>query len=179
MVEQEAINLIKGCQKNNRDSQRKFFQICYGIFMPIAIRYSSSQEESKKLMNNAFLKLFEKINNINDSIDFLAWAKEEFVNYCIQQLLDKALSSKKDFCFEEGYLIDFDLDKINLDLELLLKSIQNLDYIDKLVFNLKVFENKKISEISKLIKTDEGDVALILKRAKNTIYKEIYKNEEN
>ena len=56
---------------------KKLYEENYGSMYAICIRYTSSKEEAVIFFNDAFLKIFNKIENLWERYDVWAWMKSE------------------------------------------------------------------------------------------------------
>ena len=52
--------LIEGCKLGEKTSQERLYKLYYGYAMGITLRYSSSREEAMEILNDGFLKVFDK-----------------------------------------------------------------------------------------------------------------------
>lgn len=77
--------LIQGCKRNDRDSQRLLYQHYYSYALAVCIRYSRSMPVAKEVVNDGFMKVFDKINQYNPDFSFKAWLRRIMINASIDQ----------------------------------------------------------------------------------------------
>lgn len=165
------LKVIEGCVSEDRTFQKKLFNDCYGKCMPIAMRYSSSVESANKLISTGFLRVLSEINKAKKEESLFDWVFNTIKDVCIENLIIEIDKSVKLFKLPSIYNfreeIEFDLS--NISPNDIIMEIQKLESTHRLVFNLYVFDNFTINEISQLLKINEDDVDLILKFSKHIL----------
>ena len=53
--------IIKGCLKNNRESQKALYELYYMEMLGVCLRYSKDDNEAQEILQEGFLKVF--LNN--------------------------------------------------------------------------------------------------------------------
>ena len=94
--------LIKGCQEGDRESQRLLYKHYYVYCMSICVRYAQSEEEAKEILNDAFIKVFNKISQYDTDKPFKGWLRRIMINTAI----DHFRSNKKHYYhadIDDGY----------------------------------------------------------------------------
>ncbi|MFD2144637.1 hypothetical protein [Mucilaginibacter antarcticus] len=56
MGEKELHQLINGCVKQDRKSQKMLYKAFYGFSMAICLRYATDRDEAASVVNQGFLK---------------------------------------------------------------------------------------------------------------------------
>jgi RNA polymerase sigma-70 factor (ECF subfamily) len=95
--------LIQGCKRNDRESQRLLYQHYYGFAMGICLRYCRTSDEAKEVLNDGFMKVFQKIDQYNQDTSFHGWLKKILINTAIDQ-----------YRREKKHYNHADLDSLNL-----------------------------------------------------------------
>lgn len=167
MKSNELAKILNGCIKNNRDSQKAFYNFFYSKLMTISMRYSSSDEHAKKILEEGFLNIFEDINFKNNFDDPINWVKQKFIKHCINHL-------KKDLEIPITVtaitkLEEIDFENLEIEPKVLIKQLQSLNTLERIVFNLKVFEEFSVEEISKILNISKSDVNLIFENSKASL----------
>ena len=75
--------LVQGCKRNDRESQRLLYRHYYSYAMSICVRYSKSVEEAKEILNDGFLKVFQKIDQYKQQTPFEGWLRRIMINSAI------------------------------------------------------------------------------------------------
>lgn len=156
--EKDFDKIIKGLLKNDRKMQKLLYERYYGLMMKISIRYSEDFEEAKDIVNNGFLKIFTKVENFEGKGSFEGWMKRTMINTALDYLKSKKLetvnidninSYDADVFVENESVWSFSESDI-------LKVLQTLPKVSRMVFNLYVIEGYKHKEISEMLNISEG-----------------------
>ncbi|KDN56092.1 RNA polymerase subunit sigma-24 [Flavobacterium seoulense] len=134
-----------------------------------------NEADAQDVFQEAFIIVFQKMNQYRFEGSFEGWLKRIFINKLIETLNKR----KRDFLFvdavyEEGIADEEEAsDSFSLPQEKLLECIQQLPDQYRLVFNLYFFEKMKHKEIASLLNISEGTSKSNLNRAKNNLQKKI------
>ena len=79
-------DIIKGCLKNNRESQKALYDYYYNKMMGVCLRYSKDSDEAKEILHEGFFKVFADLKNFKASESFEGWIKKIMVNSAIDYL---------------------------------------------------------------------------------------------
>jgi len=161
--------LIQGCLNQNIGSQRKLYEYFYGYGMSICLRYAKNEVEAEEIFNDAFLKVFRKLNQYDPSFPFKGWLRKVIVNTAIDYYRK---FQKHQVIFEsdnmEVIADNSSLPMIDREADIL-PIIQQLSPKYKLVFNLYVMEGYKHQEIAEKLNISVGTSKSNLARAKDNI----------
>ena len=92
MVQEE---IILGCKRKDRKSQRAFYEFCYPILARVGYRYAKNDDEIQEIINEAFMRLIKKIERFEDlNISHEAYIWRAGVNTAID-LFRKAKNYKE------------------------------------------------------------------------------------
>ncbi len=169
---------ITGCLRNDRKSQEQLFKLFYGKMLSISMRYTHDRDTAQEIVQDSFIKVFEKLNLFDNSGSFEGWLRRIVVNTAI----DYIRKSKKD-----PFLTDNDndfklgstdpmeeLENIQLSevkTEVIMAAIQQLSPAYRTVFNMFVIENYSHKEIAEILGISEGTSKSNLSKAKVNIQK--------
>ena len=129
-------------------------------------------------MQDSFLIIFDKIEQYKHKGSFEGWLKRITINTVLQKYRETApLQIVKEYS-DSDEIIDFEFDDKDLDIDLLLKIIQQLPDRYRLVFNLYVLDNYSHKEISKLLSINEGTSKSNLSRAKKILKKQLEEKQK-
>lgn len=162
--EQLTDKIISDCRKGYARAQRRLFEMYYSDGMNTALRYSNNQEDAKEILSNAFIRVFEKLDQFDTSKVFFPWfrkiivhASSDFYRYKKNNVI--SLDSIPQVIFDDQ-IID------RLAYEELLEIIQRLPPVLRSVFNLYCIEGYKHQEIAEILDISEGTSKSHLHRAK-------------
>ncbi len=143
--------------------------------MSIALRYSNSKEEATEIINDAFLKIFNKLDTYTIENSFNGWLRRVVINTA----LDYYRKNKKHYnhlSLEHDTASHNDVvDQMNY--EDISKLVMNLSPVYRTIFNLYVIDGYSHKEIAEIMNISEGTSKSGLSRARVSLQKmlkEIY-----
>jgi len=148
MDELKIQQLLTRCRKQDRNAQKALYQLFYNYGMTICSRYGADQEEAKELFNDGFLKVFSNLDKYKPDRPFRYWLKRILVNTTIdrwRQKKNRPLVIDIAQTAEPG-INDSALD--DLGYQELMKLVQKLPPVYRMVFNMHVIEGYKHHEIA-------------------------------
>lgn len=188
--------LISECIKQSSFAQRELYDRYAPKMRAICFRYCSCKDEAKDILQDAFIKVFTKLNQYSGTGSLEGWIKRIVINTAIENFNKKKKASwiniddvkeiespstdigsgaleidKKDFASSFSFEL---LLEANLSKEELTTALNKLPEIFKIVFNLFFIENYSHKEISELLGIDETTSRTRTLRAKKLLQKEIY-----
>jgi len=168
--------LLNGCKKNDRESQRLLYQHYYGYAMSICVRYCRSMEESKEIVNDGFMKVFQKIDQHATESSFKAWLRKIMINSSIDHYRKEVKHHHHtdiDQMKIQGIANNSALD--DLSYAELIGMIQSLSPGYRAVFNLYVIDGFTHQEIGEILSISEGTSKSNLMKARGNLKKMIEK----
>lgn len=76
-------DLVEQCKANNRQAQLKLYrQYCDGMFS-VAMRFLENEDDAEDVLQEAFIKAFQKLDQFSGEVTFGAWLKRIVINKCI------------------------------------------------------------------------------------------------
>ena len=148
--------LLQGCRKQDRQSQKLLYKQFYGYAMSVCIRYTRNYEDALEVMNDAFLKVFTKIDRYDPDRQFKSWFRKILVNCSIDKI-NKELKNKNHIEIE-----DLDIPDQQMKQEQIQTSNELIDLVQKLspayrsVFNLYVIDGYSHEEIGEMLGISVG-----------------------
>jgi RNA polymerase sigma factor (sigma-70 family) len=137
--------------------------------MSIALRYSNSREDATEIINDAFLKIFNKLDTYALDNSFNGWLRRIVINTA----LDHYRKNKKHYnhlSLEHDTVSHNDVvDQI--DYEDISKLIMNLSLVYRTIFNLYVMDGYSHKEISEIMNISVGTSKSGLSRARVSLQK--------
>ena len=141
--------ILAGCLKKNRASQKKLYSAYYCYGMTICLRYTKNEEEAIELLNDSFLKIFTHIKRYDKNRPFLPWLRRIFINTSIS-FAAKQLRSMKTLNIIENTETKFSEDILSkIRYQELMRMIQSLSLSYRTVFNMYVIDGYNHNEIAK------------------------------
>ena len=164
------IDLIEKCKKNDRKAQMMLYKkYCDGMFY-VAMRFLKNEDDAEDMVQEAFIKAFQKIEQYKAEVSFGAWLKKIVVNKCIDFLKTRRLEI---ITLEEGYMHVQDDDNWEVEDHITVTevkyAIECLDEKYKYVVMLYLIEGYDHSEISQILNISETASRTQLMRAKKKL----------
>lgn len=171
-------DIIKNCVAGKRAAQKQLFELFYGTMLGVCMRYTKDKDAAQEVVQEGFIKVFEKLNEFDFTGSFEGWMRRIMVNTSIDAIRKKkrrAFATDEDFILEQNplYTDDKDDDKFlnELKAEEAMKAIQELSPAYQTVFNLYVIENYSHKEIAEILEITEGSSKSNLAKAKQNLRK--------
>ncbi len=172
--------IIKGCLKNDRASQKALYEHFYNRMLGVCMRYARDSDEAKDILNEAFLKVFNSLKTFASKGSFEGWVKRVIVNSAIDHLrknrqqyliVNTVYANGMARNMEEETDDDELLSRVSK--EEIMKAVQKLSPAYRAVFNLFVMEEYSHKEISDMLDISEGTSKSNLAKAKFNLRKNL------
>lgn len=118
-----------------------------------------SHEDANDVLQNVFIKVWSNLQNFQGKSSLSTWlyriAINESLDFLRKQKLSDRVSADEDVSVASRLMSDeyFDGDEVQARLQ---EAVARLPEVQRMVFNLKYFEEMKYSEISQILNTSEG-----------------------
>ena len=146
------LDLVEQCKANNRLAQVQLYkQYCEGMFC-VAMRFLKNADDAEDVLQESFIKAFQRIDQYKGEVSFGAWLKRIVVNRSIDFLKAK---KQKMVTLEESYMhvsTDDDWEVANeVTVEMVNTAITQLPETYKYVVQLFLVEGYDHNEISEIL----------------------------
>jgi len=150
--------LIQDCVEGDRHSQNKLYEQYAPKMFAICMRYSKSREEAEDILQDGFVQLFRSLHSFKFDGSFEGWIRKIMVYTAIANYKAKLkMHAVINIDGMENIAVINNEDIISqLGKKELLKMVQALPPMYRIVFNLYVFEGLKHREIAVLLGISEG-----------------------
>ncbi len=178
----QTSQIISGCKKRDEKCQQALYNHFYGLMMATCFRYCDCKEDAEDIVQEGFVKVFEKIDGFDDKGSFEGWLKRVFVNMCLDNIRKKKMQflsinegSNEDYLLGGSDAEEEEENKLlaSIGRDNLLKAIQELTPVYRAVFNMHVIEGYTHAEIAEYLNVSEGTSKSNLFKAKKKLKKEI------
>lgn len=118
-----------------------------------------SHEDANDVLQNVFIKVWSNLQNFQGKSSLSTWlyriAVNESLDFLRKQKLSDRVSADEDVSVASRLMSDeyFDGDEVQARLQ---EAVARLPEVQRMVFNLKYFEEMKYSEMSQILNTSEG-----------------------
>jgi len=170
--------LIRGCRKNNSVAQRELFDRYSSRMLGICRRYVGNVGDAEDIMVNAFMKIFNKIDQYAGSGNFEGWMSRIMVNESLTHIRRNKNMSVEVSIEKASYEPDYSILLDPLEAEQLLKWIDGMPVGYRTVFNLYALEGYAHKEIAEMLNITDGASKSQLSRARAYLRDKIYQMEQ-
>lgn len=147
--------LIEGCSRNERGAQNKLYETFYPKMMALVRRYFPEEFAAEEILNNGFLRAFQKIDKYSFRGSFEGWLRQIF-RHAVADYAKKNMSYKTQIVLAEKEEFVRKDTVANLYYEDLMKLVQSLPETARIVFNMFAIDGLSHREISDLLNMKEG-----------------------
>jgi len=166
--------LIDGCRKGDRTSQRALYDRFCRKMMVVCLRYSKSSAEAEDILQEAFVKVFQGIKDFRQESKLETWITRIMVNTALNA------QRKKLYLFpmvdvEETNLTEEEISISGIHFQELLEMIQALPQGCQVVFNMFAIEGYSHKEIAEMLGVSEGTSKSQYARARSLLQNRLMK----
>lgn len=171
-------DLLEGCLVGKKRSQEQMYH-CYAPKMfGLCLRYSENYHSAEDVLQEGFIKVFQKLNDFRYEGSFEGWLKRIFINTAIEY--NRKESKHRHLEIIEDLHLSLTFSAVeHLIKDDLIQLIQQLPAGYRQIFNLYVIDGFNHNEISKLLDISVGTSKSQLARARQTLKKQILQLDEN
>lgn len=170
--------LVDACIKGDREAQRHLYDRFAAAMLVVAMRYTKSDQEAEDVLQEAFIKVFEKIKTFREESSLAFWIKRIVVNTALNSQRSKLYMFPMVDVEDMHNELDTGLSISQFHFKELLKFIQELPPGCQSIFNLYAIEGYSHQEIAELLDISVGTSKSQYSRARQLLQTRI-KNEDN
>lgn len=170
----ELLQLVK---QKKQEGYRQVYQRFSPYLFGVCKRYLNTVEDAEEALSDAFIKAFEKIDQLEDPNKLGAWLKTIVIRTCLQRIKSKKLEienidiNTKDIPVEEDALS-------KLSMKELMEYIEELPIGYRTVFNLYFIEGFPHKQIAEMLDIGIGTSKSQLNKARKRLQMTIINNRE-
>lgn len=155
--DEETLAMIHGCKDGNRVWQEKLYRLYYPKMMSMVKRYTNIHQYhlAEEILNNGFLKVFQKIDSFKFEGSFEGWVRRVIYHSIFDYVRQNMKYNEKVVFVEKDEVVNSDLAS-GMQYDELMKLVQQLPENTRAVFNMYVLEGLSHKEISEQIQISEG-----------------------
>ena len=176
--DEDLHQIIKGCLKKDRNSQKILYKAMHGYVIGICLRYSASRHEAVELLNSGFFKALNNIDRYDNSEPFKTWLGRIMMNTVIDQYRSNLKVAYADDPDADEYLTTGELSIAKLNYDELLMIVQGLPIVYRTVFNLFAIDGYNHHEIADMLGINIAVSKLNLHKARQKIQRKIAEQEK-
>ncbi len=167
-------NLIEQSKKGDRTAQFALYNQYVDAMFQISLRMLNNRADAEDILQESFVKAFNKLTQFKYESSFGAWLKRIVINNCINQLNKRKLNwiTIEEVRFEDNLTIN-EPDEILFNqlpkIQKIKESIQQLPDGFRVVLTLYLLEGYDHKEISQILNISESTSKTQYHRAKNKL----------
>lgn len=174
---QEELKLwIKGCKRNDKKCQRNIYEFLFSPMMGVCMRYAQDRQEATDILQDGFIKVFDKIGLYDDNGSFEGWVRRIIVNTAI----DAIRKRKNELLTDDTSIYQSHDDQLDdeesettayrgLGVGDVVDAMQQLSPIYRAVFNMYVMDGLTHQEIAEELNISVGTSKSNLSKARARI----------
>ncbi len=149
--------IIEGCRRQDRTFQKELYQLFYQYTLSVSLNYASSLDEAREIVNDVFLKVFNKVQNYNQEQPFKPWLNKitvyTAIDYYRKNIKNELKTQDLEMIPEIADPSDV-FDRISS--EELRSLVQQLSPACRAAINLYAIEGYDHNEIAKMLNISVG-----------------------
>lgn len=158
-------HIVEGCRRHDRRAQRALYDALAPMAMGVCIRFTHDRDEAQDIMQEGFVKVFEKMGQLKDPQQIGAWAYKVMLNECLKYYRHHERPVYSEEVHVDGSL--FPLDPFGT--EEVVVALQQLAPAQRMAFNLIEVEGYTYEEVAKEMRCSEVNIRALVCRAKTML----------
>lgn len=171
--------LIFQCKLQNSKAQMEIYNRYSKAMYNVAVRIVKDQHFAEDVMQEAFLKAFQKIDTFKGEVAFGAWLKRIVVNYSIDFCKKNSQFNFDDYETKvykvEDYTEEDVLDYTQIRVQEVLGAMQKLKESYRMILTLVLIEGYDLEEVCEIINISYANCRTTLSRAKESLRNQLTK----
>jgi len=172
--------LIRGCAGGSEQHFYLLYHKHYGKMLNVCRRYARDNDEAQGMVQEGFIRVFKSINQFAGQGSFEGWLRKVMVTSSINyfhkhysnnllEYVDGQQLARTTDGEDIYHSFSSDTTSPRYDAEELLRLVQQLPAVSRMVFNLNVMEGYAHAEIAGMLKMTESSSRACLSRAKQKL----------
>ena len=182
----EESEIIQGCIDGDRKCQHILYKKFYGKMLGVCMRYSKDRDEARDVLQDGFIKVFNKLGQYSGDGSFEGWVRRVITNialdkirrtktsirYVSDSLIEESGEENTDVNTSREY-IDEAEDCLGLNKEDIMSAVQQLPPMYRTVFNMHIVDGVPHQEIANRLGINIGTSKSNLAKAKMVLRKKL------
>ncbi len=141
--------LISGCREQDLRSQKALYDLLHPQMFGVCLRYARDRDQAQDLLQEGFVKVFQKIDSFKGTGSFIGWVKRIMVNTALEHFRKQKAGAEEVELEHESMMVVAD-DNVVSDMSAkdILRLVQQLPSGYRMVFNLFAIEGYSHQEIA-------------------------------
>lgn len=78
--------IIKGCIEGSRSGQEELYRLVAPKMYGVCLQYAGNEDDAKDIMQDGFIKVFNKIDQFSGKGSFEGWIRRILVNTALESI---------------------------------------------------------------------------------------------
>jgi RNA polymerase sigma-70 factor (ECF subfamily) len=165
--------LLKECKRGKRGSQEELYRRFASAMYGLCLQYSSCEEDAQDILQDAFIKVFAKLEQVKNPAALPGWIRRVMINTALEKYRSQVVLQRVDDVREEIGAASGNEAYEDLTCEELVGLIQTLTPRYRMVFNLYAIEGYNHQEIGEALGISTGTSKSNLSRARAILQEKI------
>lgn len=162
-------DIVQGCKQRKSSAQQALYRHFSAKMMAVCYRYAKDREEAEDMLQEGFIKIFQKINEYKHEGSLEGWIRRIVVNTAIDHLRkQKHWQNQVELEEVKGQDAGYEISD-GLEMEYLMKIIQQLPSGYRAIFNLYAIEGFSHKEIAQQLRITESTSRSQYTRARSVL----------
>lgn len=167
--------IILGCQRNDRQSQKNLYDNYSGQMYSICLRYCHDQASAADALQEGFIKVYRYINSYKHTGNLYSWIRTIIIRSCFDQIKKEkenfSIGVEQIESIDPNYELDFHFDEYAYNK--IIEILQTIPQGYKMVFSMFVLDEMSHSEIASILEISESTSRTQLYKARKLIQKKL------
>ena len=170
---QNTDEIIKGCLKSDKKSQRQLYEMFAPLMLSVCRRYICDFDSAQDVMIKAFMVVFDKLSQFRHEGSFEGWVRRIMVNESLSWLRKNKSMYLEVEIESADKEIDFEVISGQLNMEDIMALVHSLPSGYRTVFNLYAIEGYSHAEIAQQLGINVNTSKSQLSRARILLQKKL------
>jgi RNA polymerase sigma-70 factor (ECF subfamily) len=175
------LDLVEACKRGDQKAQFELYRLYNAAMYNTTLRIVGDSDDAEDVMQEAFLKAFEKLDSYMGAVSFGAWLKRIVINKALDFLRLKKEQLSLEDAGEVGEMVDEPVDtgEVEYRTEAIKKAIYDLPEGYRVVLSLILLEGYDHEEVSAILNISNATSRTQYHRAKKRLIELLKRNKDD
>jgi len=175
------LDLVEACKRGDQKAQFELYRLYNAAMYNTTLRIVGDSDDAEDVMQEAFLKAFEKLDTYRGAVSFGAWLKRIVINKALDFLRIKKEQLSLEDAGEVGEIVDEPVDtgEVEYRAEEIKKAIYDLPEGYRVVLSLILLEGYDHEEVSAILNISNATSRTQYHRAKKRLIELLKRNSDD
>lgn len=158
--------ILQGCLKKEVKAQKAFYQHFSSSMYAVCLRYSNTKEDAKDILQDGFVKVFNKMGQYSGKGSLEGWMKRVFINTALEHYRVNKVYQQQSDVQEAFGVAQASVAVGNITQKEILEVMAKMANGYRTILNLYAIEGFTHAEIAEMLGISEGTSKSQLSRAR-------------